>query len=437
MTEPNLRQNWAVLGGGMLGLALALRLAQRSRTVTVIEAAPSLGGLTASFSHSDIIWDRYYHVIESGDQYLLDLLSELGLADRISWAVTKTNFYDGEALYPLNNVFDYLRLPVLSPIDKARLGFNILYGSVLKDGVALERQKVSEWLIRWSGQRKFEKLWRPLLRAKLGDNADVASAAYIWAVIQRFYGARQGQSKTELFGYVRGGYAQVIEALVRALRERGVTFAVGSPVTEVARTTQGICVTTEAGSQTYDQVAVTFASPIAARICAGLTAQEKARHEQIQYQGIVCASVLLKRALGGAYLTYITDERVPFTTVIEMSSLVDRKYFGGHHLVYLPKYVPSGDAFLDASDSDVEQLLLPALLQMFPGLTMSDIDAVHVARTRYVTAIATINYSTKLPPMQTAVPGLYICNSAHIVNASLSVNETIDRANRSINEICG
>jgi protoporphyrinogen oxidase len=436
MTEPDRRQNWAVLGGGMLGLTLALRLAQRGRTVTVIEAAPNLGGLTASFNRQDITWDRYYHVIESRDQHLLDLLNELGMACRIAWAVTKANFYDGDTLYPLNNVFDYLRLPVLRPIDKARLGFNILYGSVLKDGIALERQKVSEWLIRWSGQRTFEKLWRPLLRAKLGDNADLASAAYIWAVIQRFYGARQGKSKTELFGYVRGGYAQVTEAIVRALQERGVTFTMGSPVTEVARTTQGICVTTQSSSQTYDQVAVTFASRIAARICTGLTLQEKARHEEIQYQGIVCASVLLKRALGGAYLTYITDERIPFTTVIEMSSLVDRKYFGGHHLVYLPKYVPSGDAFMDASDGEVEELFLPALVQMFPELATSDIEAVHVARTRYVTAISTINYSAKLPPMRTTVPGLYICNSAHIVNASLSVNETIDLANRSANEIC-
>ncbi|MDA0822960.1 MAG: FAD-dependent oxidoreductase [Proteobacteria bacterium] len=123
----------------MLGLTLAPRLSQRGRTVTVIEAAPSLGGLTASFGCNDIIWDRYYHVIEFRDQHLLDLLREFKLGDRIAWAATKTNFYDDDALYPLNNVFDYLRLPVLSPIDKARLGFNILYGSVFKDGIALER----------------------------------------------------------------------------------------------------------------------------------------------------------------------------------------------------------------------------------------------------------------------------------------------------------
>ncbi len=425
-----------MLGGGMLGLTLALRLAQRGNKVTVIEAAPSLGGLTASFSYEDITWDRYYHVIESCDRHLLALLSELGMEKMVSWAVTKTNFYDGSGLYPLNNVFDYLRLPVLGPIDKARLGFNILYGSVIKDGIGLEHQKVADWLIRWSGRRTFEKLWRPLLRAKLGDNVELASAAYIWSIIQRFYGARQGQSKTELFGYVRGGYTQVIDAMVRALKGHDVGFDIGSPVTAISAGTQNVVVTTDKETRHYDQVAVTFASPIAAQICEGLSPQEKARHEGIQYQGVVCASVLLKRPLGGAYLTYITDERMPFTTVIEMSSLVDRELIGGHHLVYLPKYVPSADPFLDASDSEVEQLFMPALLRMFPELKMSDIDALHVARTRFVTAISTLNYSAKLPPMQTAVPGLYICNSAHIVNAALSVNESIELANRCANEIC-
>jgi hypothetical protein len=39
-----------------------------------------------------------------------------------------------------------------------------------------------------------------------------------------------------------------------------------------------------------------------------------------------------------------------------------------------------------------------------------------------------LNYSDRLPPMITSVPGLSIINSAHIVNASLAVNETVSLA---------
>ncbi len=414
----------------MLGLTLALRLAQRGCEVTVFEAAPSLGGLTASHQHDGITWDRFYHVIEAGDEHILTLLRELGLLGDLVWGVTKTNFFDGRSLYPLNDVIDYVRLPTLSMLDKARLGLNIVYGAAIRNGLALEEIPAEQWLVRWSGRRTFEKLWRPLLRSKLGENVDHASAAFIWAVIQRFYGAREGSRKTELFGYVRGGYAQVIDALVRELKTRRVRIEIGTPVRRIAGSANGVSLTTPAGNHHFDRVVLTAPSPVATAVCEGLSADEIARHDALRYQGVVCPSVLLKRPLGDAYLTYITDDSIPFTTIIEMSSLVDHAELGGYHLAYLPKYVPSSHAILDASDADVKAQLLPGLLRMFPDVGVGDIVDFRVARARHVAAVATLNYTAGLPTIKTNVPGLYIYNSAQIINASLSVNETVDHANQ-------
>ena len=360
---------------------------------------------------------------------------ELGLADDLVWGVTKTNFFDGKALYPLNDVIDYVRLPALNMLDKARLGLNIVYGAAVKDGLALEEITAEQWLVRWSGRRTFEKLWRPLLRSKLGENVEYASAAFIWAVIQRFYGARQGSRKTELFGYVQGGYARVIDTLAGKLEKLGVRIEIGKPVTCVTGSQHGVSVTTPAGDRSFDRVVVTVPSPIATSVCADLAPDEAARHDAIRYQGVVCPSVLLRRPLGDAYLTYITDDTIPFTTIIEMSSLVDREQLGGYHLAYLPKYVPSTHPILDASDDEVKAHLLPGLLRMFPDVGASDIVDFRVARARHVAAIATLNYSSGLPAITTRVPGLYIYNSAQIINASLSVNETVDIANRAVDRL--
>ena len=46
-----------------------------------------------------------------------------------------------------------------------------------------------------------------------------------------------------------------------------------------------------------------------------------------------------------------------------------------------------------------------------------------------------MNYSSGLPSVTTRVPGLYIYNSAQIINASLSVNETVDAANRAAEQV--
>ena len=413
----------------MLGLALAHRLNQAGQKVTVLEAAPTLGGLASAWQVDDVTWDRYYHVIMLSDARLRSLLSELGLEEEIRWSVTRTNFFTGSSMHSLNNSVDYVRLPVLGLIDKARLAATIMLGSRIENGRPLEKLSAESWLTRWSGRTTYQNLWRPLLRSKLGSNYNKASAAYIWSVIRRFYAARRGGLKTEMFGYVPGGYRRILATLADKLRANGVVLETGVPVTSIEAVGTGIQVEAGGESRLFDRVVNTCAAPIATRVCAGLSAAEKQQHESILYQGIVCASLILDRPLGGAYLTYITDETIPFTTVIEMSTLIDRNEIGGRHLVYLPKYLPLDDPLLEARDEEVEAAFVPALLRMFPDLTREEIKAFKVTRTRYVLAVSTLDYSDKLPPMATSQPGLYIVNSAQIVNGSLSVDESVNLAN--------
>ena len=419
--------HYGIVGGGMLGLVLAERLSAGGHAVTVLEAAPELGGLAAPWEVGAVQWDRYYHVIAASDTALCGLLADLGLQSSIVWKTTRTNFYAGTALWPLNNVFDYLRLPGLGLFDKARLAATILYAGRISDGAPLEQLSAGEWLTRIGGKRNWMGLWRPLLRSKLGANVDHASAAYIWSVIRRFYGAREGHARTERFGYVAGGYRQVIDSLAARLRRQGVSLRTGSGVRAVSGGAAGLTIALASADAAIDcdRVILTCATPLAAALCPTFTADERRALQGMRYQGIVCASLLLTRPLGGAYMTYITDERIPFTTVIEMSSLVGHQRFGGHHLVYLPKYVPADDPIFERDDAAIALEFKSGLQRMFPDLLPAQIHASRIARTRHVLAVPGLDYSATMPRMGTSVPGLYLINSAQIVNAALSVNDSI------------
>ena len=48
------REHFGIVGGGLLGLTLALRLAQRGHRVTILEAADHLGGLADAWQIGDI-----------------------------------------------------------------------------------------------------------------------------------------------------------------------------------------------------------------------------------------------------------------------------------------------------------------------------------------------------------------------------------------------
>lgn len=438
MTQAGARpREWVVLGAGMLGLTLALRLAAGGARVRVLEAAPEVGGLTASHRLDGLTWDRYYHVVAARDRALLALLDELGLAAAVAWRTTRTLFYDGRGLHPLDNAVDYLRLPALPLLAKLRIGLNILYGTRFADPIALDALPAEAWLRRWSGDTGFEHLWRPLLQAKLGDNHRFASAAYLRAVMARFHGAREGARQTETFGFVSGGYARIVDALLLRLATLGVTVETGSVVRQVTGSANGVVIDTAAGERCCDEAVITFASPLALALCGGLGADERARHGALRYQGVVCLSLLLRRPLGGAYMTYITDPAAPFTTVIEMSALTGTSAWNGHHLVYLPRYVAADDPWMTMDDDSVAARFLAGLARLYPGIGSADVVAKRCARAAHVMALPTPGYAAALPPFRTAVPGLSIVNSAHIVHASLSVDETVQLAERAATALTG
>ena len=74
----------------------------------------------------------------------------------------------------------------------------------------------------------------------------------------------------------------------------------------------------------------------------------------------------MDRPLTGYWTLNITDDRIPFTGVIETTTFIDPQYVGGHHLVYLPKYTAPGSPYQQMSDEEIKDLWLRHLEKMFP-----------------------------------------------------------------------
>ena len=168
-----------------------------------------------------------------------------------------------------------------------RLGGTIFYASRLNDWKSLEKVTVKKWLTRLSGKKTFDKIWKPLLMAKLGEAYRETSAAFIWATIQRMYAARKSGLKKEMFGYVRGGYARVLEAFSDHLTRKGVNVRVSTPVEKVSRNNESCLVLAGGGESKFDEVILTCTPSTSVRLIEGLSNAESARLKEIKYQGIV------------------------------------------------------------------------------------------------------------------------------------------------------
>jgi protoporphyrinogen oxidase len=433
------RRHWAVVGGGLLGMTLAWDLAREDRRITLFEAGPSPGGLASAWQLGDVVWDRHYHVTLLSDAALRGLLTELNLETNMRWSRTRTGFYGNGRLYPFSGALDFARFPLLNPFEKLRFGLAVLRASRLQSPDSIESLTVEEWLTRISGKSVFKKIWQPLLRAKLGDNYRTTSATFMWATIQRLYAARRSGLREELFGYLPGGYGRMLDTFSAALRRKGVNFQLNSKIHEVASTAPAgssasppapLRITLDNYTATFDRVIVTTPSPIAARLCPQLTPEEARLLNGVRYEGIICASLLLKHSLSDYYITNIVDSSIPLTGVIEMSALVDPEMFGGRALVYLPRYLSPDDPAFEQTDEQLEAVFIPALRRMHPTLGDDDILACRISRARHVYPRPVPGSAARVPAVDTSIPGIHILNSANIRAGTLNVNETVQLARR-------
>jgi len=417
----------AIVGAGFLGLTLALRFAKAGARVTVFESADEIGGLAGAWKIGDVVWDKHYHVTLLSDSHTRRIVEEIGLGDEFEWVETKTGFFTDGKLVSMSNTLEFLKFPPLGLIGKLRLGGTIFYASRVNDWRSLERVTVEDWLTKLSGRATFDKIWRPLLRAKLGEAYRETSAAFIWATIQRMYAARRSGLKKEMFGYVRGGYARVLGKFAEVLRDLGVDIRLGAQIGSIARSDGGRWRID--GDGDFDKVVLTCPANVASALVPQLSEEERSRLNGVRYQGIVCASMLSNRSLSPYYVTNIIDE-TPFTGIIEMSALVGKSEIGGNALIYLPKYVAPDDALFDRSDDEIRENFLAALERMYPHFDRSDVVDFKVSRVRRVFPLPVVNYSESMPSVGTSLDGLYVLNSAQITNGTLNVNETIQLAEK-------
>jgi protoporphyrinogen oxidase len=430
--------DWGIIGGGIMGMTLALRLVEQGHKVTIYESAGEAGGLASAWRMNDIVWDRFYHVILMSDLNTRKVLTEIGLENELNWVETKTGFYSEGKLYSMSNLIEFFKFPPINLIDKFRLGLTIFVASKIRDWKAMEKIHVKDWLTKWSGKRVFDKIWLPLLKAKLGENYKETSASFIWATIQRMYAARRSGLKKEMFGYVNGGYETINKHFVSYLRKAGVEFKYNSIVASVFQKIGSgkIEMTlTDHTSVNHDKVISTLPSHISARLSAELSEDEKKKHQGIRYLGVICATLLLDRKISPYYVTNITENDAPFTGVIEMTALINPNQIKGYNLIYLPKYVNADDSMFNEPDEILTDSFLNNFLKMYPSVNKENVLFCGISRAKNVFSLPTINYSENLPGIKTSVDSLYIINSAQIINGTLNVNETIQVAETKLAEI--
>ena len=430
MTPP--RAHTVIVGGGLSGLAAAFDLARAGERVTLVEGAPTLGGLASSIQLRGETVESFYHFICRHDDHLVHLVHELALGRELHWRHTHTAFFHDGRHYRFGSPLDLLRFTAVPFLQRVRFGWHVTRSSIRSNWRWLDEIPARAWLIENIGEEAYNVIWHPLLKIKFGDQYDRISAAWIWHRIWRVAQSRRGWLRRAVFGYLTHGSDTLVRTLVARLQALpNVSVRTGVRVkTADVRNGDIRGVHLEDGTLPCDALISTVALPALDRLVPAQTSEYFRKVRQIEYIGVVCALFSLKRPFTRNFWLNINDPRICFNGVIEQTNLNHHLRRAGLNLLYVPYYLPTSEPRYSFTDSQLYAEYIPMLKLVNPRFDESWIDEFFVSRAAYAQAVCTTNFIGLQPGHRTPIRGLYVTDSTQFYPEDRTLSAAIEQGRK-------
>lgn len=227
-----------VVGGGLAGIAAALRLAEAGVRVVLIETRGRLGGRATSFvdPRSGEVLDNCQHVVMGCCTNLLDLYDRLGVLDAIEWQ-RSTYWADpprppvelrpGWLPAPFHLALSFRRFRVLDASERRAVGRAMW--RLLRLGLAGRERWRGRTFVQFladAGQpsRAVERFWQPVIVSACNLPVERVDAA---AAMQVFQEGFLGSKFASAIGLSRVPLVELYGAAHRKLGEQGGEVRLG------------------------------------------------------------------------------------------------------------------------------------------------------------------------------------------------------------------
>jgi squalene-associated FAD-dependent desaturase len=410
-----------VVGGGLAGIAAALRLADAGRSVTLLEGRARLGGAAFSFRRGELTIDNGQHVFLRCCTAYRGLLDRLGVTDR----VTLQRHLDIPILRADGRTARLRRIPgvpaplhlsaslagfgLLSVPDRLRVGRGALALRLLNPAnPALDERTLGEFL-RSHGQNDaiISALWGIVATATLNLDPDEASLALAAKVFRTGMLDRAAAADV---GYAAVPLGELHSSAARAaLDGAGVEVLLGHRVTEIA---PGLVRAKTRGDtgRTWRAGAVVLATPHREAFTAlpALSTTAAAGAAGLGATAILNVHVIYDRK--------VTD--LPFGAAVNspVQWFFDRTDTSGLHRTqpggqYLAVTVSAADAVIDEPAGGLIERYMAELARLFPSAGRAEVLDAFVTRERRATFRQAAGTAMLRPAARSGIAGVSLAGA--------------------------
>ena len=414
----------AVVGAGYAGLSAAYDLARAGHNVVIYEALDQAGGLAVGFKEPNWDWsvEGYYHHWFASDKHMLGLIDELGFSEKVRFPRPYTVMMHKGKWYPFDSILQALMYPGLGwGINKIRFGLVGLYLRLTNNWQAMEKTTVDAWMRKWAGKKVYETLWEPMMKGKFGQHYKDVNMAWMWARMH---------ARTSRLGTYVGGFQAFTDDMVGVLKELGVEIRLNTPVKEI---TKSLEITSDSGKEKYDRVLVTTSPGLLSRMVPALPDNYQSGLKDLKSMGAIVLTLSITNQLStqGYYWYNIPKvQGYPFLAVVEHTNYLSPEYFGGDHIIYCGDYRDADHPYFEMSKEQIMEEFLPSLKRINPDFDPSWVKKSWLYRTKYAQPVPELNHSTRIPPIQTPIQGLYFASMSQVYPWDRGTNFAVEIGRR-------
>jgi protoporphyrinogen oxidase len=182
----------------------------------------------------------------------------------------------------------------------------------------------------------------------------------------------------------------------------------------------------------FDKVICTLPSPLFVKITSGFG--QNYIDSLLKLEGIGAVNLILslnkKYLEDNIYWLSINAIHFPFLALVEHTNFIDKKYYGGEHILYIGNYLPHEHGYYKKEAVDLIKEFYPYLKTINPKFDETWINSVYLFKAPFAQPIIPLNYSKELPSLKTPIKGLYLANIQQVYPWDRGTNYAVELGNK-------